>query len=378
MLSLDEVRAVNAPIASAIGLPNRAYVGDEFYSIECQHVMGAGWIGIAFENDVVSPGDLFPVEAAGQPLVVVRDNDDKIRVFHNVCRHRGTTLVDQPCSKRQQIVCPYHAWTYALNGELNATPNFRGPEVRERVAFPRGSQDLVEVRSAIWNHIIMVNLSGSAVPLSQWTQEIDQRWSGYDFADTFPGYDMTYDIDANWKLTLENFLESYHLPTVHPGLNAYSPLHDHEVLVQDRIMGQISLNYQPDDSGKGLPCFPDLPDDRRRRAEYLLLFPNLMLSVTPDHFRVTLVLPSSPRHTHQRWRFFFVGEDCQDDRFSSARTGVANRIDTYTQEDIAILERLQAGRHSSAYDGGRFSPYHETTTHHFQKLVANAIEAAQG
>ena len=372
-LTQEAYLATTAPVDTALGLPNEAYTSDSFLRQEYLEVLGKSWIGVAFDDDVATPGDLYPVQAAGQPLVVLRDHQQRIRVFHNVCRHRGAKLVDRPCSNKRQIVCPYHAWAYGLDGELNATPNFRGPDFKERVSFDKGTQDLVEVRSAVWNHVVMVNLSGDAMPLDEWTRELDQRWSSYDLDNTVAGKEVTYDIDTNWKLALENFLESYHLPVVLPTLNTYSPLSDHLVLVENRIMGQISLNYQPEDGGRGLPRFANLPADRETRAEYLLLFPNLMLSVTPDHFRVTLNNPIAAESTHQRWRFFFVGEESADASYEAARAGVAQRVDSYTQEDISILERLQAGRHSPAYDGGRFSPYHETTTHHFQKLVAQAL-----
>ena len=373
-LTEEVYRSITGPIDDAIGLPNEAYTSESFLRLEFERVFGRGWIGIAFDDDVAAPGDLFPVQAAGQPLVVVRDRQQNIRVFHNVCRHRGTRLVDQSCAKKRQIVCPYHAWAYGLDGKLNATPNFRGPGVSERVAFEAGQQDLVEVRSTVWNHVIMVNLSGDAMPLDEWSETLDQRWSCYDLENTLAGKEVTYTIGANWKLTLENFLESYHLPVVHPALNAYSPQDDHLVLVENRVMGQVSLDYRPDDGGKGLPCFADLPADRQTRAEYLLLFPSLMLSVTPDHYRVTLITPESAESTHQRWRFYFVGEDGLDPAQDAARDGVAERVDSYTREDIAILERLQAGRQSPAYDGGRFSPYHETTTFQFQKLIALNVE----
>ncbi len=375
VLTPETYRSITASVDEAIGLPNEAYTSDSFLRQEFAAVLGSGWIGIAFDDDVAAPGDLFPVQAAGQPLIVLRDRAHNIRIFHNVCRHRGTLLVDKPCSNKRQIVCPYHAWAYGLDGKLNATPNFRGPGIRERVAFAPGQQDLVEVRSAVWNHVIMVNLSGSAMPLDEWTETLDRRWSCYDLEHTLPGREVRYDIGANWKLTLENVLESYHLPVVHPGLNAYSPQDDHRVLVENRIMGQISLDYRPDDGGRGLSCFPDLPGDRQARAEYLLLFPSLMLSVTPDHYRVTLIIPESAEMTRQRWRFYFVGDDRLDPSLNAARDGVVERVDSYTREDIAILERLQAGRHSPAYDGGRFSPHHETTTHQFQKLVAQCLQA---
>lgn len=372
-LNQQQYRGVTAPVDTALGLPNSAYTSESFLRQEYEKLLNPGWIGIAFDDDVAAPGDLFPVQLGAQPLVVLRDHEHNIRVFHNVCRHRGTRLVDRPCSKKRQIVCPYHAWAYGLDGSLTATPNFRGPQVNERLSFEKGTQDLVEVRSGVWNHVVMVNLSGDAEPLAEWTHDLDRRWSCYDLANTVAGNETGYDIRANWKLTLENFLESYHLPVVHPGLNSYSPLSDHLVHVENRIMGQVSLNYQPDDDGQGLPRFADLPQERLTRAEYLLLFPNLMLSVTPDHYRVTLVMPVSAEATHQRWRFFFVGEASREPARAAARDGVAQRVDSYTQEDISILERLQAGRHSPAYDGGRFSPYHETTVHHFQKLVAESL-----
>ena len=367
--------SVHEAVDRALGLPNELYTDESILKREYQHVLGRGWIGVAFDDDVAHPGDIFPVLAAGQPLIVLRDDENHIRVFHNVCRHRGTRLIDEPCSKPGQIVCPYHAWTYGLNGALKATPNFRGPEVRERSAFEDGTQDLVEVRAAVWNHVVMVNLSGHAMPLEQWTASLDERWRHYDLEGTLPGNEITYNFGANWKLALENFLESYHLPIVHPTLNSYSPLSDHRVVVEERVMGQQSLNYQPDDAGNALPRFASIPEERATTAEYLLLFPNLMLSVTPDHYRVTLVIPESVERTHQRWRFFFVGEKSARPEFEAARNSVVERVDAYTQEDIDILEKLQAGRHSSAYDGGRFSPYHETTVHQFQKQIAHYLSA---
>jgi len=372
-LTDQEYRSVTAPIEVALGLPNRAYSSEAFLEAEYERVLGRGWIGIAFEHDVAQPGDLFPVVAAGQPLVVVRGRDARVRVFHNVCRHRGAKLVDAPCSNRQRIVCPYHAWSYALDGALRATPNFSGPNDHTHDTLEEGTQDLIEVRSGLWNHVVMVNLSGSAVPLKDWTAGLDERWAPFDIENMTPGGEMTFSFQSNWKLVLENFLESYHLPAIHPVLNAYSPLEDHLLVVDELFMGQLSLNYKPSDGGNALPRFRDLPEERQAAGEYLLLFPTLMVSVTPDHYRVTIVTPVSPSETHQRWQFYFVGEESREERFAAARDAVLKRVAAYTEEDIAILERLQAGRRSSGYDGGRFSPFHETTTHRFQKLVAESL-----
>lgn len=372
-LTDEEFDSVSRPIEIALGLPNRAYTDEKFLHAERERVLGRGWVPVAFEHDVPEPGDLFPATAAGQPLLVVRDADHSIGVFQNVCRHRGTRLVDASCKGRKRIVCPYHAWTYGLDGTLLATPNFSGPGEHSHPSLEAGTQDLVRVRSGMWNHVVMVNLSGDAVDLPEWTARLDRRWAEFDIADMAPGGSMTFDVGSNWKLVIENFLESYHLPVLHPGLNAYSPLENHELVVDEAFMGQLSLDYAPDDGGNALPRFGGLSEFRAATGEYLLLFPSLMVSIAPDHFRATIVTPISASQTHQRWEFFFVGEASAEERFRAARRAVVDRVGAYTKEDLAILEKLQAGRHSCGYDGGRFSPFHETTTHRFQTLVARAL-----
>ena len=372
-LTDDEFANVARPVETALGLPNRAYTDEAFLDAERERVLARGWIAVAFAHDVPAPGDLHPATAAGQPLVVVRDADGAVRVFHNVCRHRGTRLVDAPCRSRKRIVCPYHGWTYGLDGTLRATPNFSGPGDHSRPSLAEGTQDLVEVRSGVWNHVVMVNLSGEAASLREWTARLDRRWGEFDTTDLARGGSMTFDIRANWKLVVENFLESYHLPVVHPGLNAYSPLEDHELVVDEVFMGQLSLGYTPRDGGNALPRFAGLSDARATSGEYLLLFPSLMVSITPDHYRATVVTPVSAGRTHQRWEFFFVGPEGAAERFRAAREAVVDRVAAYTREDVAILERLQAGRRSNGYDGGRFSPFHEITTHRFQTLIARAL-----
>ncbi len=368
--------SVNRPIESAVGLPNSCYTDPAHFQMEQKRVLGRNWIGIALDTDVPQVGDVYPVNAAGQSLIVVRGHDQQIRVFHNVCRHRGTRLVDAPCQGQRSLVCPYHAWSYGLEGELLNTPHFSGFNQHSHANFEEGTQDLIEVRSGVWHHIVFVNLSGDAQSLQEYTSVLDERWQSFDLDDVYHGGSDVFEIRANWKLVLENFVESYHLPMVHRELSRYSPLEDHELIVQDNILGQLSLNYQPSDEGKGLPRFADLPQDKATTGEYLLLFPTLMLSVTPDHFRITFVTPITPQLTHQRWEFFFVGEKSQEQRYAAARAAVVERIHSVTSEDINILEKMQAGRASDGFDGGRFSPYHETTTHHFQKLVAKCISGA--
>ena len=180
-LSTEEYNNVTGPIETALGLPNRANTDDAFLEAERELVLGRGWIAVAFAHDVPAPGDMFPVTTAGQPLLIVRDRNNSIRVYHNVCRHRGTKLVDVPCTARKRIVCPYHGWTYDLNGTLLVTPHFSGPHDHSPPTLAEGTQDLVEVRSGVWNHLVMVNLSGDAVSIQEWTACLDDHWAGFEF-----------------------------------------------------------------------------------------------------------------------------------------------------------------------------------------------------
>ena len=153
--------------------------------------------------------------------------------------------------------------------------------------------------------MVLVNLSGDATSLREWTARLDRRWAEFDIADMAPGWSMTFDIGANWKLVVENFLESYHLPVVHPGLNAYSPLEDHDLVVDEVFMGQLSLNYAPRDGGNALPRFAGLSGARATSGEYLLLFPSLMVSITPPTTSAPRSwTPVSTDRSHQRWGVF--------------------------------------------------------------------------
>ena len=359
------------PIGQARSLPSDFYRSADVLERENRSLFRDHWICVALDSDLAEPGSLHPVTLAGQPILLVRGQDERVRAFHNVCSHRGALLAEAPCTGLRRITCPYHAWTYGLDGQLEAAPRFSVAEDKETLDVAQ--LGLREVRSGIWNHLVFVNLSGGAPDLADWLAPLEARWRAYDIAGTGFGGETRYDIAANWKLVLENFLESYHLPTVHKGLNSYSPLDDHEIVVTDLFMGQISHGYRPSDAASGrLPTFPDLPPERESYAEYLLVFPNLMLSCAPDHFRATVLTPAAPGRTLQRWAFFFHGDAGQ-----TAREGVVERIRAVNDEDIGILERLQAGRASDGYDGGPFSPLHEPTVHNFQRLVAEALAGAR-
>ena len=364
--------------ATARGLANSAYTTQAQLDIERQTLLAGSWIPIAVEEDVPVVGDVYPVSAAGQPLLVLRADDGNLRVFHNVCRHRGTCLVNR-AGRRASLVCPYHGWTYGLDGSLEQTPYFGGPYARDTGSIDKAKHSLSPVQFGVWNHIVFANLNGTAERLAQRMSPLSARWQHVDFSCIRHGQEAHYEVAANWKLVTENFLESYHLPSVHRDLNTYSALAHHHVIVEGSShFGQQSTQYVPaDGAARQLPQFPNLDRKQSETAEYLCLFPTAWLSITADHFRVTLVEPVSPNLTRIRWVFYFVGDEALEPSYAPIRQTLVTRVLSVFEEDVSILERLQLGRTSRSFDGGCFSAFHEGGVHRFQQLVASSYESQE-
>lgn len=359
----------------AIGLPGQAYTSTEFLEQEQQSVFSKNWIFAALATDLPNPGDLFPVTIAGVPIVILRDRHNIIRAFHNICSHRGVQLVSQPCRHSSRLICPYHAWSYDLEGKLLHTPHFGGYWQDNCAGFERAAKDLKPVRCDRWLEMIFVNLSDEAPPLADYVAPISDRWVDYDLQRLRYGGEVRFEFKANWKLAVENFSESYHLPWVHPGLNSYSRMEDHFVFeLSDRSFGQGSSLYKPNPvNGKTLPTFPCLSPAKATVAEYVVLFPNTMLGIHPDFFLLLVVNPIGPDRSEERLVFFLVGDEALNPEFQEVRDWVINSWRTINKEDIDIIERLQIGRYSPAFDGGCFSPALEKTVYQFHQLIAQSI-----
>ncbi|MGF1525551.1 MAG: aromatic ring-hydroxylating dioxygenase subunit alpha [Candidatus Competibacterales bacterium] len=365
-------RLVRSP-GQARGLPNAAYADPQFLALEYQQLFPRTWVCVGLLDDVPERGDVYPITVAGRPLIVVRGEDDQVRVFHNVCSHRGAQLVSAPCSGLRNLRCPYHSWLYGLAGDLQRTPHFQGFGRHERSTG--ADLNLRPVPSASWFRLLFVNLDGQAPPFEQHLAPLANRWRAYDFSLLRHGESVGFEIRANWKLVIENYVESYHLPTVHPNLNRYSSLQDHyQVLGPMSYVGQGSRCYNPSDEGSGrLPRFPNLPAALTQQSEYICLFPNVMVGCHADHVYAFIVEPVAVDHTRERFEFFFVGEDALGPELAAARHACAARRQEINGEDIDIVERLQVGRASPAFDGGIFSPVMEDTVHLFQCLVTQAL-----
>ena len=255
-LAIPELSAaVERPIGEATGLANRAYTSPEFFRLERDRLFAPSWACLGHAADVPRAGDLRPVRLLGVPLLMARAAGGAVRVFHNVCSHRGNELVWEPCRVKGAIRCPYHAWTYDLEGRLTGTPNIGGFGVHEAEGFDRAAHGLRAVRSAVWLDLVFVNLTGDAEPFEAWIRPLAQRFerlggAGYErrlHPATTHG-EFRFDVRANWKLAVENNLDAAHLPWIHPSLNRQSPLEDHYCFLDHpRFAGQgfVGVRHGP-------------------------------------------------------------------------------------------------------------------------------------
>lgn len=375
-LNPSVLRAINQPVDTARGLPREAYTDPAFLALEREHVFDASWVFVAAGEEIPNPGDAMPVDLVGRPVVVVRQRDGGIKAFHNVCRHRGVILVETAQQARPTLVCPYHAWAYGLDGVLLKTPHFSGDGQHGTGAIERECLDLKSIRCETWNGLVFVNLSGGAPPLAEHMAPVERRYPEHDFARMRMGRVMTFDLAANWKLPIENFIEGYHLPWTHPFLNSVSSMANHYSVVDEPIAGQGSNLYERDKAGhEALPMFPRLGPYWQIRAEYPSLMPNLLLGVHADHINVWGLFPAGVDRVQERVYFFYAGDTAMTPALAPARAVVESNLHGINLEDVGVVEAMQRGRSSPGYVDSRFSPYHEACVHSFERRIANAVGA---
>ena len=363
ILGAEALAAFETPGAVARGLPAAAYTSEAFFALENERLFADSWVFAGLAHEIARPGDVVPVTVAGKPVLLVRDAAHEVRAFHNVCRHRCLKLVDEPGNVGPTIQCPYHSWTYRLDGALHIAPYFGGHDPSAAPAgFDRAQHGLAPVRSATWHDWVFVNLNGTAPPLEEFIAPI-QRWlAGFDL--TRIRHVVTIDlgeIAANWKLLIENFIEPYHVQFVH-ATTTEQPLTDHYTVNEGGCLG----------------CAVDVSGTARRKdtlsadSRYLTLFPNFVLGLyLPNEVGVHLDVPLAPDRTLQRRATYRLGPE-------PVTTDQANELaklwrDVHV-EDQVICERLQQGRASEvADDGGVLSPVWEDSVRSFQERVMKSL-----
>ncbi len=384
IIDKKKLDVVNNSIEKAHGLPNECYTSKDYTLIERKKLFEDKWIVAGVASSIPEIGDVKPIDILGMPILILRNKQNEIKVFHNVCSHRGVKLVSKSGKINSLIRCPYHSWSYSLDGKLMATPHIGGMNKHSAEGFDKQKSNLKEIRSYIWLDLIMININQNEMSFEEYIKPLSDRWEKFwpikDRELIHHSNDFGYfklNAKCNWKFAIENYCESYHLPWVHPGLNSYSKIEDHYHIqgLPNRFAGQGTVVYNPQFKGKEkLPSFPNWPKDKENIAEYVALFPNVMLGIHKDHYYAYWIEPISHEFTLEHMELYYVGEQAaQANKFKSLRKQNHKQWEDIQKEDVDIIQGMQTGRNSPSYNGGNFSPVMDNPTHHFHKWVAQNL-----
>ena len=384
ILDPNKIEVVKNPIEKAHGLPNECYLNNDYLEFEKEKIFKNNWTMIGVASSVPNPGDAKPFNLLGIPILIVRNKENEVKVFHNVCSHRGFKLVDQECKLKNVIRCPYHSWSYDFNGKLTVTPHIGGLGKHEVEGFDKNKSNLKEIKSNIWMDLIFININSNAKPFEDFIKPLEDRWSKFISKkdqklirhSTDNGYfNMT--VNSNWKFAIENYCESYHLPWIHPELNKVSNISDHYHIEDENLnfSGQGSNKYsQQFDGNIKFKCFPNWPTELSEKSEYVSLYPNVMLGIHIDHFYAFWLEPISNNQTKEHFELYYIGdESASSDEFKGIREKNFAFWQEVMNEDVTAIEGMQKGRSSPAYNGGNFSPVMDTPTLMFHKWVATNL-----
>ena len=386
LLSNAVLAGLEKDTAEVRGLPNEAFTTESFLALEYRTLFRRSWVFAGRLSAIANPGDAEPVEVAGNALFMARDSDGNVRVFHNVCPHRGARLVIESQRETPALTCPYHAWSFDLAGALKGRPHFHGPGQHDRSNGARADGldkvCLFEVRSATWHDWVVVNLDGNAQPFDEYIAPIDAHLDGWDLAQFEFAYHDRFEFHCNWKLAVENFSDYYHNFKVHPGMvgAAYVAEESGPAHAAGVHLSLLSVMRDPEhmfstSTVAGLPPLPGLAEKKRFHQPAAIVFPNSGMVLSCDFLVFVNFEPVTPERSVMHLLFYFVGDAAQSAEYEIARWTAYREFEALNKEDAGICQRLQEGRSCDAYDGGRLAPFWDESTAHFHRQIANAVLA---
>jgi phenylpropionate dioxygenase-like ring-hydroxylating dioxygenase large terminal subunit len=344
--------------AGAKSLAQRYFVSPEVFAEEQDRIFSKQWVLVGHQNQIAEPGDYFVTKVASESLIIVRDKGGEVHGFYNVCRHRGTRLREDRNGHLSAIQCPYHAWTYGLDGRLIGAPHM--DQVPD---FDKADYSLHAVNLALWEGLIFVNLGDAATQrggyrsLEDWFVPLNGKFSHWNLPKLCAAKRIEYDVKANWKLMFENYSECYHCPGVHPMLSKVSPYDSAE---NDLTEGPFLGGFMKINKGAGLTmsgkacALPVGKIENLQEVFYYSIFPNMLLSLHPEYVMVHQLWPQSPERTLIvcDWLFHPEAFGRKDFRPEDA----IEFWDMTNKQDWHVCELSQQGIASRAYEPGPYSP----------------------
>jgi len=351
------------PLEQASTPPAAWYHDPDIADLEKHGVFAATWQYVAPLSQVKKPGDYVTTEIAGNPIVVVRGRDGALRAFFNVCRHHAAEIATAPCGNVTSLVCPYHGWTYGLDGALKGVPQFDGV-----CDFDKTQNGLVPIRVETWESFVFVTLHPHIPPLTGVRDRLITDVAKLELSKLRFTERRSYDLNCNWKVYVDNYLDGgYHVPFIHGELA--SVIDDKAYKIE--TFGNVCVQSSPITGGGHAGTSAVRGGDM---AYYYWLYPNFMLNWYEGVMDVNLVIPLGVDRCRVIFDFFFAHDDTDEARHRQS-VAVAERVQ---HEDIAICESVQRGINSWAYDTGRLSVRREAGEHLFHRLLRADLGAAFG
>jgi Phenylpropionate dioxygenase and related ring-hydroxylating dioxygenases, large terminal subunit len=347
-------------IRRASTVPARLYVDPVYLELERERIFAHTWQLVGRMDQVRETGSFFTAEVGNDSIVVLRDGDT-LRSFYNICLHRAGPVA-HGCGKRQTLQCKYHGWTYSLEGQL-----LRAPEMGDVERFTPEDMRLRSIPVATWGPLIFVNLDGKAPPLAEFLEDIPNRVTPFNCESMRYVMRKEYELACNWKVYVDNYLEGYHIPVVHPALHKEIDYDSYRV--EPRRYSSIQhapLRAMP--SGGSVDRKYDPSKTDVAEAVYGWLFPNVMLNVYMGQMQTNVVLPVSHDRTIVVFEWFASNPpvDVASDPEWSRLIAFSDEIQ---DEDVEICETVQRNLRSRIYDRGRYSAARENGVHHFHSLL---------
>ncbi len=347
-----------APLSEAYTIPAPWYTDPRIAKLELDNVFARNWQAVGRTEQVAKPGHFVTATVAGEPIVVMRGSDNILRAFYNVCRHHAMTVMNEPCGQAQHMRCPYHGWTYNLEGELRGMTEFEGV-----ANFERSRNGLVPVRVETWENFVFVNLDEQAGSLTDFLGALVERAKPLGFGDLKFVERRSYTLQCNWKVYVDNFLDGgYHVPHMHKGLNSVLDYTSYTIENVDRCCVQSSpVSVDPKSETNAAAT------RKGNRAYYFWQYPNYMLNWYEGYLDTNLVLPLGVDRCEVIFDFYFGDTSAEQMPYIRQSLGVSELVQ---QEDIVICDGVQRGLSSRAYQAGRLSVRREAGEHLFHRLLA--------
>lgn len=353
---------IDVDIARAWTLPASLYFEPAALAEERAKIFSRTWQVVGHSSQVASPGDYFTTEVAGEPLLLARGADQQLRGFYNVCRHRAGPPAEG-CGSLKLFRCGYHGWTYGLDGALISSTEMEGV-----VGFRPEEFALVPVRTEEWFNLLFVNLDPQARSLRESLGDLPRQAEKFPFAAMKLVERRTYDMKCNWKTYVDNYLEGYHLPSVHPGLNREL---DYNAYVVEPFESHVR-QFSPIRGAQAGDVTPRRYQQAREdlTTDYFWIFPNWMLNCYPDNVSLNIVVPLEPERSLAIFEWYLP----ENDHGTPAAKASVDFSDQIQIEDAAICEAVQKNLRSQSYTRGRFSPKQEKGVHAFHRMYAQITQ----